>query len=166
MPEITALGWFHTAMGIVALVSGAYTLARFREIVPQNRSAQVYLVTTLVTAGTALAIFQHGGFGVAHALAVLTLAALAVGVTAATTRLFGKLSRYVQALSLSATLFFHSVPAVTDALLRLPVGNPLVTSIEDPLMTMSHLVLLLLFVLGVSVQLAWIYRQERFRDQD
>lgn len=48
-------------MGIVALLSGAYTLIRFREIVLQNRSAQVYLVTTPVTAGTALAIFQHGG---------------------------------------------------------------------------------------------------------
>ena len=166
MPEITALGWFHTALGIVALLSGAYTLIRFREIVPRNRSAQVYLVATLVTAGTALAIFQHGGFGVAHALAVLTLAALVVGLAAATTRLFGKLSRYVQALSFSATLFFHCVPAVTDALLRLPVGNPLVTSLDDPLMRMSHLVLLLLFVLGISLQLTWIYRQERSRDQD
>jgi uncharacterized membrane protein len=166
MPEITALGWFHTAMGIVALVSGAYTLIRFREIVPQNRSAQVYLATTLITAGTALAIFQHGGFGAAHGLAVLTLAALIVGMAAATTRLFGRLSRYVQALGFSATLLFHCVPAVTDALLRLPVGNPMVTSLDDPLMKTSHLVLLLLFIFGISLQLAWIYRQEQSRDQD
>ncbi len=160
MPEITALGWFHTAMGIIALVSGAVTLVRYREIDPQNRSAQIYLATTLVTAGTALAIFQHGGFGPAHGLAVLTLAALVVGMAAAMLKLFGKLSRYVQALSFSATLLFHCIPAVTDALMRLPVGDPVVSSLEDPLLRGSYLALLVLFVIGVSLQLRWVYRQQ------
>ena len=160
MPEITALGWFHTAMGIIALVSGAFTLIRYKEIDPKNRSAQIYLATTLITAGTALAIFQHGGFGPAHGLAVLTLAALVVGMAAATLRLFGKLSRYVQALSFSATLLFHCIPAVTDALLRLPVGDPVVTSLEDPIMRSAYLALLILFVIGVSLQLRWVYRQQ------
>ena len=160
MPEITALGWFHTAMGIIALVSGAVTLVRYREIDPQNRSAQIYLATTLVTAGTALAIFQHGGFGPAHGLAVLTLAALVVGMAAALLKLFGKLSRYVQALSFSATLLFHCIPAVTDALMRLPVGDPVVSSLEDPLLRGSYLALLILFVIGVSLQLRWVYRQQ------
>ncbi len=160
MPEITALGWFHTAMGIIALVSGAMTLVRYKEIDPGNSSAQVYLATTLVTAGTALAIFQHGGFGPAHGLAVLTLAALVVGMAAATLNLFGRFSRYVQALSFSATLLFHCVPAVTDALMRLPVGDPVVTSLEDPLLRSSYLALLILFVIGVSLQLRWVYRQQ------
>ncbi len=160
MPEITALGWFHTAMGIIALVSGAFTLIRYKEIDPKNRSAQIYLATTLVTAGTALAIFQHGGFGPAHGLAVLTLAALVVGMAAAILNLFGKFSRYVQAFSLSATLLFHCIPAVTDALLRLPVGDPIVTSLEDPLMRTSHLALLVLFMIGVSLQLRWVYKQQ------
>ena len=106
MPEITLLGWFHTVMGIIALLSGAFTLIRFREISPQTRSGQIYLLTTLVTAATALAIFQHGGFGPAHGLAVMTLVALAVGTLAATMKPFGKLSRYVQAFSYSATAAF------------------------------------------------------------
>ncbi|MDH3337293.1 MAG: hypothetical protein OER22_13320 [Gammaproteobacteria bacterium] len=159
MPEIIPLGWFHTAMGIIALVSGGFTLARFKEISPQTRSGQIYLVTTLITAGTALAIFQRGEFGPGHALAVMTLAALAVGTVAATTNLFGKLSRYVQAISYSATLLFHCIPAVTDGLLRLPVGNPVLTSIDDPILKMCYLVLLLLFLVGVSLQLRWVYRQ-------
>ena len=35
MPEITALGWIHTAMGIIALLSGGFALAKFREITLQ-----------------------------------------------------------------------------------------------------------------------------------
>jgi uncharacterized membrane protein len=159
MPEMIPLGWFHTVIGIIALVSGGITLAKFKEISPGNRSGQIYLAATLVTAGTALAIFQHGEFGPGHALAVMTLAALAVGTVGATTTLFGKLSRYVQAVGYSATLFFHSIPAVTDGLLRLPVGDPVLTSIEDPILKMCYLGLLVLFLVGVSLQMRWIYRQ-------
>lgn len=159
MPEIIPLGWFHTAMGIIALLSGGFTLARFKEISLQTRSGQIYLATTLITAATALGIFQRGEFGPGHALAVMTLLALAVGTVAATMKPFGKLSRHVQAISYSATLLFHCVPAVTDGLLRLPVGDPVLTSIEDPILRVLYLGLLVLFLIGVSVQLRWIHRQ-------
>ena len=159
MPEIIPLGWFHLVIGIVALVSGVIALVKFKEITLQTRAGQIYLATTLITAGTALAIFQHGVFGPGHALAVLTLLALAVGTVASTTKLFGKWSRYIRAISYSATLLFHSIPAVTDGLLRLPVGDPVVTSLEDPIMRMSYLCLLVIFLIGISLQLRWIHRQ-------
>jgi uncharacterized membrane protein len=159
MPEMIPLGWFHTAMGIIALISGGFTLARFKEISLRTRSGQIYLLTTLMTAGTALAIFQRGEFGPGHALAVMTLLALAIGTVAATTTLFGKSSRYLQAVSYSATLLFHCVPAVTDGLMRLPVGDPVLTSIEDPVLKLCYLVLLISFLVGVSLQLRWIRRQ-------
>ncbi len=160
MPEITPLGWFHTAMGIVAILSAIVALAKHKEITLETRSSQIYLVTTLITAGTALAIFQHGFFGPAHVLAVMTLAALAVGTVAATTNIFGKLSRYLQAFSYTATLLFHAIPAVTDGLMRLPVGDPILTSIEDPILKMCYLGLLIAFLIGVSLQLRWIHRQQ------
>ena len=159
MPEITALGWFHTAIGITALVSGFYTLAKRKEFTLQFRASQIYLLATLITAVTALGIFQHGSFGAAHGLAVLTLVGLTVGTLAATTGIFGKLSRYVQAAGFSATLLFHLIPAITDFLLRLPAGDPFLTSIEDPILKMSYLVLLVLFLLGLSLQFVWIRRQ-------
>ena len=158
MPEIIPLGWFHTVMGVIALVSGGYALTKFREISLEMRSGQVYLAATLITAATALAIYQRGEFGPGHALAVMTLLALAVGTIAASTTLFGRLSRYVRALGYSSTLLFHCVPAVTDGLMRLPVGDPVVTSIGDPLLRMCYLVLLVLAVAGISLQLRWIHR--------
>lgn len=155
------LGWLHTLMGITALVSGAFTLFKYKEIRLQNRSGQLYLATTLITAATALAIFQRGEFGPGHVLAVMTLLALAVGTVAATTQIFGKFSRYLQALSYTATLLFHSVPAITDGLLRLPVGDPILSSIDDPVLKICYMILVALFLLGVSLQARWIHRQSR-----
>lgn len=159
MPEISTLGWFHTALGVIALVSGGIALIKFKEITLQNRSGQIYLSATLVTAATALAIYQFGTFGPGHILAVMTLAALATGALAATTNMFGSWSRYIQALGFSATLLFHSIPAVTDGLLRLPVSNPVLSSFEDPLLKICYAILLMLFLAGISFQLRWIHRQ-------
>jgi uncharacterized membrane protein len=158
MPEITALGWFHTATGLVALVSGTLALVKHHEIKPSTGVGRIYLVTTLVTAATALLIFQHGGFGPAHGLAVLTLLALAAGTLAAKTEVLGSASRYVQATAYTSTLLFHAIPAVTDALMRLPVGNPLLSSIEDPVLKASYLLLLIVFLVGCMFQLRWIHR--------
>ena len=159
MPEILPIGWFHTGMGVIALVSGVFTLFKYKEISLQSRSGQVYLATTLITAGTALFIFQRGEFGPGHVLAVMTFLALALGTVAATIKPFGKWSRYVQAICYSATLLFHSLPAVTDGLLRLPVGDPVLTSIEDPILRTCFLGLFILYLVGISLQLRWIHRQ-------
>ena len=153
------LGWFHTLVGVVALGSGAITLFRYKEISFATNSGRIYLAATLVTALTALMIYQHGGFGVAHLMAVATLVALAIGALAAILKPFGRWSRHVQAIGFSATLLFHSLPAVTDGLLRLPVGSPILTSIEDPVMKMSHLSVLVIFLVGITIQLRWIQRQ-------
>lgn len=159
MPEMIPLGWFHTVLGIISLVSGVVTLARYKEISWQTHSGRIYLAATLITAGTALGIFQRGEFGPGHALAVMTLLALVIGTVAATTTLFGRLSRFVRAVAYSATLLFHCIPAITDGLLRLPVGDPVLTSIDDPVLKMCYLGLFVIFLAGISLQLRWIYRQ-------
>ena len=159
MPEMIPLGWFHTIMGVIALSSGAITLIKFKEISLQRRSGQIYLAATLITAATALAIFQRGEFGPGHALAVLTLLALTVGAIAETLKPIGKWSRHLQALSYSSTLLFHCIPAVTDGLMRLPLGNPVVTDFADPILRTCYLVLLVLFLTGIILQLRWVHRQ-------
>ena len=58
MPEITFIGWIHTAVAIIAIVSGFLSLVRHKVILPENRSGQIYLIGTLITAVTALAIYQ------------------------------------------------------------------------------------------------------------
>ena len=156
MPEMTLLGWFHTILGIVALVSAFYTLFKYRIISLDNRSGKLYVLVTIIVAGSALGIYNQGGFGIAHWLAVLTLVAVSGGIIMEKFKWFGRFSMYFQALGYSSTLLFHMLPAITDFLLRLPIGNSFVDSIEDPLLVGFHQAFLLIFVVGVILQFRWL----------
>ena len=79
MPEMTLLGWFHTILGVLAVLSGFYTLYKYRVISFKESSGKLYILVTLLVAGSALGIYNQGGFGGGHILGVLTLIALAGG---------------------------------------------------------------------------------------
>jgi len=159
MPEMTLLGWFHTVLGVGAVLSGFYTVAKYRVISLAQPSGKLYALLTLVVAGSALGIYNQGGFGIAHILALLTLAALACGVVMEKTRLFGAASKYFQALGYTSTLLFHMIPAITDFLRRLPIGDPFIDSFEDPLLRQFHLAFLVVFVFGLVTQVVWLRKQ-------
>lgn len=159
MPEITLFGWFHTIIAMLALLSGLYALAKFKIIALEQVSGKIYLGCTLLAALSALAIYKHGGFGAAHALAVLTLLALLVGAVMEKYKLFGKFSSYLQAASYSATFLFHMIPAITDGLMRLPVDGPIVTNIEDPLLKQFYLAFLITYIVGFLLQVMWLRKR-------
>ena len=161
MPEMTPLGWLHTAIAIVALLSGFYTLAVYKVITPDQKTGRVYLLCTFIAAATALMIYKHGGFGPGHALAVLTLLALAAGFLVTRISLFAKIAAPFQALCFSATLLFHMIPAITDGLLRLPIGDPVLTDPQDPLLMKFYLGFVVVFLVGYSLQLLWLRNQKQ-----
>jgi len=156
---LSALGVVHTLLGMLAIAVGAWVLYRDKEISPDKPSGRIYLITTLLASATALMIFRRGPFGPGHALAVLTLAALAVGMVSARTQLYGKYSRYLQALSFSSTLLFNAIPGITEALTRLPPGSPVFDRPEAPEFKVIYAVFFLLFVIGSALQLRWIHKQ-------
>ncbi len=158
MPEITLFGWFHTIVGVLSLITGFASLAKYKLINFSQPVGCAYLLLTLTAAASALAIYQHGGFGVAHVLAVLTIMAVLIGLVAEKWRLFGGLSRYIQAAAYSATLLFHMIPAITDGLMRLPADSPIVTEISDPLLRGFYLAFLIAYVIGFSLQVMILRR--------
>jgi uncharacterized membrane protein len=159
VPEITLLGWIHTIIAIIALVAGFYTLAVYKVITPAQKTGQLYLVCTLIAAATALMIYKHGGFGPAHALAVLTLLALAGGFVVKKISVLAGSAKYLEAFCYSGTLLFHMIPAITDGLLRLPVGNPMLSDPHDPLLRKFYLAFLLIFLVGYVLQFRWLKKQ-------
>ena len=156
MPEITAFGWFHTVVAILAVLTGFYTLARHKLVMSTQIDGKIYLLLTLISASTALGIYKHGGFGIAHGLAVLTILAILIGGVAEKTGVFGKMSLYVQTVFYSATMLFNMIPAITETLLRLPVGAPMVTSLKDPLLQGFHLAFVVAYVAGLGLQIRFL----------
>ena len=153
---LTPLGVFHTLVGLIGVVCGVIALARDKQISPRTRLGRVYLLGTLIAAVSALGIFRRGAFGPAHVLALLTIAALALGTLAGRSSLFGRVGRYVQAVSYSSTFLFQLIPAITESAIRLPPGAPLVASIDEPVLQRVHLGLLMAFLVGVTLQVRWL----------
>ena len=159
MPEMTILGWFHTVLGILSVLIGFYTLYKYKIITTEESSGRLYVVVTLLVAGSALGIYNQGGFGIAHVLAVLTLIALAGGYIMEKFKWFGSFSKYFQALGYTSTLLFHMIPAITDFLRRLPLGDPFIDSFEDPLLLNFHTAFLVIYLVGLVTQMVWLKRQ-------
>ena len=158
MPAMTMLGWFHTIMGVLALLLAIAAIRKYGFIRSTDREGAPYLVVTVVVAGSALGIYNQGGFGIAHYLAVLTLAAAFGGFVLERLNLFGRFSVYFQAIAYSATILFHMIPAITDFLRRLPVGDPFIDSFDSLVLQGFHLAFLGLYVLGVAVQILKLRR--------
>ena len=156
---MTLLGWFHTILGVLAVLSGFYTIYKYRVISFQESSGKLYILVTLLVAGSALGIYNQGGFAEAHVLAVLTLIALTGGYIMERYRWFGSFSKYFQALGYTSTLLFHMIPAITDFLRRLPVGDPFIDSFDDPLLLNFHFSFLVIYLIGIILQMVWLKRQ-------
>jgi uncharacterized membrane protein len=156
MPAMTLLGWFHTVLGVLAVLSGFYILFKYQFISLKHLVGKVYILITFLVAASALAIYNQGGFGIAHVLGVLTLFALFGGMIVEKTELFGSLSKYIQALAYTSTLLFHMIPAITDFLRRLPIGDPFINSFEDPLLSNFLSAFLIIYILFFNLQVFWL----------
>jgi uncharacterized membrane protein len=152
MLGLTPLGAFHTAISLIALAAGLVALVRDRQISAKNLLGKIYVVTTIVTCVTGFGIFQHGGFGNAHVLGIITLVVLGVAAVAGHSNLFGRASRYVETVSYSATFFFHFIPAITETSTRLPPGSPLVANADAPALQVATGVLFVAFLIGATLQ--------------
>jgi uncharacterized membrane protein len=152
MLGLTPLGVFHTAISVIALVAGLVALVRDRQISPRNLLGKVYVVTTIVTCLTGFGIFQHGGFGNAHVLGIVTLVVLGVAAVAGHSSLFGRAARHVEAVGYSATFFFHLIPTITETSTRLPPGSPPVANADAPVLRVATALLFVAFLIGATLQ--------------
>ena len=150
--NLTPLGIFHTILSLVAIVSAIVALLREGQISPKSGIGQIYIWSLVITCLTGFPIFRHGTIGPPHILGVVTLAAFAVAAVAGKTQVFGRFSAYVQTVSYSATVFFLGISTVTETLTRLPPSDPVVASPEAPIFKILYLGLLILFLIGVALQ--------------
>ncbi|MEC3767074.1 MULTISPECIES: hypothetical protein [Cupriavidus] len=160
MLNLSPFGVFHTAIALVAVACGLVALFKHGEIGMRTRSGRLYIWLTAATAFTGLFIFRHGGFGPPHALAILTLAVLAIAGACERHREAG-VARYLAVLGYSLTLFFHLIPGLTETGTRIPIGNPAFSGPEDPTLKALVGIGFLVYLSGATVQAMRIRRSQR-----
>jgi len=148
---LTQIGVIHTLISLVAVAAGLVAFVRDKGINPANTVGKVYIWATVLTCLTGFGIFAHGGFGKAHMLGIITLVTLGVAWLGDKGK-FGAKSVYVSTLCYSITFVFHMIPALTESSTRLPLDAPLLSSPEAPELKAATGVLLVLYVIGVTLQ--------------
>lgn len=150
MMDLSPLGLFHTLISLVAISSGVIALVTEKHLLPTNRVGKVYVVSTLVTAITALGIARHGVIGPGHVLAGLTLMELGAAWLAMRGTWFGAWSPLVASSTLSATFLIHLLTGSSETLTRLPVSSPLLASADGLGLRLLHLALVAVYVVSVA----------------
>ena len=157
--SLSPMGILHTVLGIVALVAGFILLWQSKRISYQPKLGKIYLAATFITGASSLTIFNHGSFNIAHGLGILTMLAVVVGMLAEKTQILGFLNKYFVNLCYSATLLFHLLPTTTEIMIRFPVDAPLVSSLKDPLLHKTFLIIFVLFIIMLIWQMIWLRKQ-------
>ncbi len=154
MPNhLSPLGIFHTSISILAVLTALYALFRSGKIDPKTSAGKTYVAFTLIACLTAFPIMKTGHFSAGHALAVIVLLLLPIGVFAKSIGFFGRKADHIQTIVMSATLFFSMIPATIETLTRIPISHPLAAGPNDPIAKTGLMILVLLFVVGVLYQL-------------
>lgn len=159
---ISPIGWLHTLGSLPAIPLAAYMLARHGRIAPETKPGRAYFWFMLLGVLTVYPIAQQP---VSVVIATVTLAFLLLGYGIAIWRPAKRLWTYLQTIALSLTVFLLMVPTVSESLRRLPVGDPLVTDLKDPLLLGVQGALFLALLVGLPLQLRALRKRRTHPDQ-
>ncbi|EYF04460.1 hypothetical protein [Chondromyces apiculatus] len=151
MSTLSTLGIVHTAISLAAIPTGIASFVRHGRIAPETHVGKVYLGATLLGALTAFGVIKTPvGLGIV----LMTLLALAAGVTASRLPWSDLARRYVETIALSVSFFFVLLPGITETLTRLPVGAPIAPSLNAPILLAAQSSLVLALAAGLATQIS------------
>ncbi|WP_079210662.1 hypothetical protein [Brucella pituitosa] len=154
---ISPLGWLHTIGSLPAIPLALYMFLRYGRIVPASRAGRLYLLFMLIGALTTFLVARHT---LSAVIGAVTLSVLIAGYSVGRLTFLRAASRYIEALLLSLSAFLLMVPTVSEILRRVPDGHPLVTDLKSPLLLGAQAGLLLLLILGVTLQFIALGRRK------
>ena len=153
---ISPIGWLHTLGSLPAIPLAAYMLTKYGRIVPETRAGRAYFWFMLLGV---LTVYPIAHQPISSIIATITLVALLLGYGISRWPIAKGFGKYIQTISLSISVFLLMVPAVSESLRRLPVGNPLVTDMKDPLLLGAQGGLFLILIIGIPLQMRALYKQ-------
>ncbi|WP_137915625.1 hypothetical protein [Rudaea sp. 3F27F6] len=153
---ISPIGWLHTLGSLPAIPLAAYMLTKHGRIVPETGAGRAYFWFMLLGV---LTVYPIAHQPISPIIATITLVALLLGYGISRWPVVKGSGKYIQTISLSISVFLLMVPAVSESLRRLPVGNPLVTDMKDPLLLGAQGGLFLILIIGIPLQMRALYKQ-------
>lgn len=150
--RLSNLGIFHTAVGIIAILSALLSFVKYGKINLAALSGKIYLYGTLITAITALGISKHGGFNPGHAISLVIAILVVIAFFLYRNRKGNNGARLLENFLLTFSFLLSMLPTVNETLTRIPVGHPLAKDITDPLIGRTLLVIFILFLAGSVYQ--------------
>jgi hypothetical protein len=158
LPQLSALGWFHTLGSLPAVPLALYLLARYGRIPPERRWGKAFLVFMFIGAVSGVFVVQSPP---GAAVAALSLISLTIGSTIGFIRPLERHRWWIETSALSVSVFTLFLPSVTETLTRLPAGDPIADSPEAPLVVAFQAALLLILIVGLTLQLLFLRRPVR-----
>lgn len=155
---ISPIGWLHTLGSLPAIPLAAFMLAKHGRIVPESKPGRAYFWFMLLGV---LTVYPIAHQSISVVIATITLVMLLAGYGIALWKTAEPVWKYLQTIALSISVFLLMIPTVSETLRRLPVGQPLVTDMKDPLLLGVQAALLLALVIGVPLQLFALRRQHK-----
>ena len=155
---MSTLGIIHTIISLAPVVAGLYSFVKYSAIRPSNNAGRIYMITLVLSVLTSFGLSSTGGFNAGHAIGILALLALAFSLIIGKVGLFGWLTPYLQAFSMSFTFFLLMVPGINETLSRLPPASPIASGPDSPVVQTTLLVWVVVFVAGICLQ-GWMLRK-------
>ncbi len=153
---ISPLGWLHTLGSLPAIPLAAYMLIKYGRIVPETSAGRAYFWFMLLGV---LTVYPIAHQPISSIIATITLVVLLLGYGISRWPTANRFGKYIETISLSISVFLLMVPTVSESLRRLPVGNPLVTDMKDPLLLGAQGALFLILIIGIPLQIRALYKR-------
>jgi hypothetical protein len=150
LPQLSALGWFHTLGSLPAVPLSLWLLATHGRIPPATRLGKLWLLFMFTGALSGVLVVKSPP---GAAIAALSVISLTVGSLVGLVRPLASQRWWIETSALSVATFTLFLPSVTETLTRLPAGKPLAASPEAPLVVAFQLAILLLLIAGLTYQL-------------
>lgn len=155
LPQLSALGWFHTLGSLPAVPLALILLFRHGRITPETTLGKAFLVFMFVGALSGVAVVKSPP-GVL--ISILAVGSLVVGSGVRFIRPLAKQRWWIETVALSTSVFTLFLPSVTETLTRLPADGPVADSPQAPLVVAFQLTLLVVLIVGVILQLMFLKR--------
>jgi hypothetical protein len=153
LPQLSAIGWFHTLGSLPAVPIALYLLIRHGRILPGTPVGKAYLFFMFVGAISGVIVIKDPP-GVL--ISILSLGSLLIGSTVGKVTVLAKHRWWIETAALSTSVFTLFLPSLTETLTRLPAGHPIAASPQAPLVVTLQLSLLLILIIGLTLQLRFL----------